>query len=175
MQTSTEPTVRLAGEQIPLMREDQIVPGAIVTGVGMTHAWQILSRMRDQLEIIKLPNAGGIQCAPSSHVLEAHGHGQVCTRCQIRRQPVADFLPRVADKPRVHVIVPAGPLMPGLPYTLYGYMIGDTLQTVSMTGAVWSTELPLIPALEVLWTLPETLRSLTEGMAPVLDTDPSDD
>lgn len=173
MQTSTEATVRLAGQQIPLLREDQIVPGAIVTGVGMTHAWQILRRTGDRLEIVKLPNTAQIQCAPDSHVMETFGHGQVCSRCQIRRQPVADFLPRVADKPRVHVIVPSGPLMPGLPYTLYGYMIGDALQTVSMTGAVWSTELPLIPALEVLWTLPETLRSLTEGL-PVASEDQSD-
>jgi len=158
MQTSRESTIILAGEQIPLLTAEQLQPGVILTGIAMAHAWRIHARREDFLELQKLPVLPLSVC--ETHQYSVVGRGQHCSRCQLRRQAVAEFLPRTADKPRVYLLQPRGALQPPQPYTLYGYMQGNTLKTVSCVDAQWTEILSLIPALHIVWTIPDALRSL---------------
>ena len=164
MQTSREMNIILAGRQVPILTGPQVEIGSIVTGIAAQAVWQVVARDGDRLDIIKLPRPVQEICT-GPHAFAPYGRGQVCSRCTLRRLNVSEFLPTAADKPRAHIIVPNGELRPVMPYTLYGYMVGDALQTVYMNGPNWSMNMALIPALEVLWTIPNELQSLA-GTAP---------
>lgn len=168
MQTSRE-RVTLAGTQVPLLREEQIVPGVLVTGVAMSHVWEVMRLERSQVFIRKLP-ATTEPCAPDAHTFAAYGRGHVCSVCQVRKQAVSEFMPKREEKARVHVITPSSALLHPMPYTLYGYLLPNgKAQTVSATNGNWDQTLPVIPTLSILWTIPESLRALTTGRYTTTD------
>lgn len=169
MQT-TRDAVQMAGTQQPLLREDQLVPGVIITGVAMSFAWELYRIDGEQLELMKLPSVSA-RCADNGHTYSPYGRGQVCARCNMRRQAISEFMPRTADKPRAHVITVPEPLQTIQPYTLYGYMVGSGLKVVSLQGTQWSEALPIVPQLHVLWTLPERLRELVGGASQIVEAE----
>lgn len=173
MQTSRE-RIELAGTQVPLLREDQLQPGVLLTGVAMSHVWEVLRLERTQVYIRKLP-ATTVPCAPDAHTFETYGRGQVCSTCQTRKQAISEFMPKREDKARVHVLQSRTPLMAPLPYTIYGYLLADgTVKTVSVnTDSNWSELLPVIPTLSIVWTIPESLRQMVRGVPSGTDTQES--
>lgn len=161
MQISKE-NIKLAGTQVPLLREDQIQPGVLLTGLAMSHIWEVLRIERRQAFIRKLPSDTNVIC--NEHAFAAYGRGHVCSVCQVRKQAVSEFMPKREEKARVHVITPTGPLVQAQPYTIYGYLLPNgTIQTVHLNGANWSMTLPIIPTLSVVWTIPESLRAMVTG------------
>ena len=176
MQTSRE-TVTLAGTQVPLLREEQIQPGVLLTGVAMTHVWEVIHVDERHAHIRKLP-ATALLCAPEAHVWTAYGRGHVCSTCQLRKQLLLEFLPKRETKARVHVLTPSSTLLPPQPYTVYGYLLPDgTAKTVSVTNGNWDHVVPVLPRLSIVWTIPESLRAMvsgqyTGGMDPVAQENP---
>ena len=158
MQTSREPNIVLAGTQVPIERPEQVVVDAIITGIALSHVWRVIDIVGTNVYVMKLPQT----TTPCSvHRFEPLGRGRTCAVCHMREAAIGEFLPTVVGKSRMHIITPNGPLQTTLPYTLYGYMQGDALQTVQLdTSGNWSQALPLIPSLEILWRLPAELQSL---------------
>lgn len=172
MQTSRE-NVTLAGTQVPLLREEQIQPGALLTGVAMAHVWEVLDVDGRQVHIRKLP-ATTVPCVSHGHLYVAYGRGQVCSVCQVRKQAISEFMPKREEKARVHVIQPRGRLIAPQPYTIYGHLLANgQVQSVSMTGGNWDQTLPVVPALSVIWTIPESLRAMVSAQ-PTEPVDPLD-
>ena len=162
MQTSRE-GMQLAGTQVPLLREEQLTPGVLLTGVAMSHVWEVLSIERNQLFIRKLP-ATTVPCRTEAHTFATYGRGHVCSACQVRKQDIVEFMPKREEKARVHVIVPRAPLQAPQPYTIYGHLLPNgTVQTVSVNGTAWDVSLPVIPSLSIVWTIPQELRSMIHG------------
>lgn len=162
MQTSREPTIQLAGAQQPITSIQQLTEGAVVTGVAMQHVWKVVATRDGDAWLQKLPQ--GPKCDPDAHTFEAYGRGRVCSRCQLRTQKLAEFLPRTEGKPRAYVIQPRGELLQPLPYTLYGTLnTSQRLETFWLADGAWNTQIPLISALHVLWTIPPALRTLLDG------------
>lgn len=162
MQTSRE-NVTLAGTQVPLLREEQIQPGVLLTGVAMTHVWEVLSVERNQVFIRKLP-ATRIVCASDAHVFATYGRGHVCSLCELRKQGIGEFMPKREEKARVHVITPSSAVLQPQPYTVYGYLLPNgTVETVHLNGTNWDRALPVIPSLSIVWTIPESLRAMVSN------------
>ena len=162
MQTSRE-NVTLAGTQVPLLREDQIQPGVLLTGVAMTHVWEVVQVESRHALIQKLP-ATTVLCAPDAHTFAAYGRGHVCSACQLRKQALIEFLPKREEKARVHVLTPSSALLQPQPYTLYAYLLADgTVKTTSVTNGQWDQALPVLPRLSIVWTIPESLRAMVSG------------
>jgi hypothetical protein len=169
MQTSRE-SITLSGTQVPLLREEQLRPGVLLTGVAMTHVWEIVGVERNQLFIRKLP-ATKVPCAAGAHVFAVYGRGHVCSACEVRKQAISEFMPKREDKARVHLITPNAAVQAPQPYTVYGYLLPDgTVKTVHKDGDTWDHPLPVIPTLSIVWTIPESLRSLISN--PVTSSDP---
>lgn len=164
MQTSREPLVELCGTQEPILRIEQLAIGAIITGVAMQYAWQVVDTRDGNAWLMQMPYDAGTICAPDAHTFQAFGRGHVCQRCRLRTQGMQEFLPRTENKPRAYVIAPTrGQIQRPQPYTLYGGLQGNVLKTVWLTSPTqWNEALPLIPALHVLWTIPPALRTLVE-------------
>lgn len=172
MQTSRE-RLELAGTQVPLLREDQIQPGVLLTGVAMSHIWEVLRIERTQVFIRKLP-ATTTPCVSDAHTFAAYGRGHVCSVCQTRKQAISEFMPKREEKARVHVIQPRNALIAPQPYTIYGYRLPDgSVKTISlMTDNTWSEALPVVPALSVVWTIPESLRRMVRDAPQTTPVDP---
>ncbi len=169
MQTSRE-HVALAGTQVPLLREEQIQPGVLLTGVAMSHVWEVVRVERTHVFIQKMP-VTAVPCAPDAHVFVAFGRGQVCSACQMRKQAMSEFLPKREDKARVHVITPSNTVMTPQPYTVYGHLLANgTVQAVHLSNGAWDRALPVIPTLSIIWTIPESLRSMVSGRFAETDT-----
>lgn len=173
METSKDTNVRLAGTQAPLLDAAQLRPGVLLTGVAGSFVWQVLELDGAILYIQKLP-ATLLPCAKDAHQLSAFGRGRVCSVCQVRAQALSDFMPKVENKARVHVITMAGELRPALPHTVYGYLLPNgTARLVHMSGGIWNETLPIVPKLGVVWTIPAELRAMVneetgpnQGTAP---------
>lgn len=164
MQTSRE-NITLAGTQVPLLREDQIQPGVLLTGVAMSHVWEVTHVEGRYAFIRKLP-ATTVLCAPDAHVWAVYGRGHVCSGCQLRKQALIEFLPKREEKARVHVLTPRSTLLQPQPYTLYAYLLADgTAKTTSVTNGQWDTALPVLPTLSIVWAIPESLRAMVSGRA----------
>lgn len=171
MQSTREPVIPLFGHQQPVVSLEQMVPGVIITGVALQHAWEIVEIRDGEVWLKRLP--ANPTLGEHRHTFQAYGRGQVCSVCNMRRQRMDEFLPRVADRPRAYVIAPQGTLLPPQPFTLYGAIGRDnTLKTCWLDGQetpAWSETLPLIPRLHILWTIPIGLRDLLNGEAPELE------
>jgi hypothetical protein len=162
MQTSRE-NVTLAGTQVPLLRDEQMQPGVLLTGVAMAHVWEVLHVHGPHVFIQKLP-AITVPCGLEAHVWAVYGRGQVCSTCQLRKQVITEFLPKREEKARVHVLTPSHALLRPQPYTLYAYLLANgTVQTTATTGGNWDRELPVLPRLSIVWTIPESLRAMVSG------------
>lgn len=160
MQTSRD-NVQLAGAQVPLLDEAQLLPGVLLTGVAMNHVWEVLDIDRRTLFIRKLP-ADRIPCR--DHTFAAYGRGQVCSICAVRSQAISEFMPKRENKARVHVITPRTALITPMPYTVYGYLLPNgTAETLHVSGTTWDKPVPIVPSLSILWTIPEDLRALVPG------------
>ncbi len=181
MQTSRETAVALCGTQEPIVRLDQLTVGSILTGIAVQYAWQIHAIRDGELWMKRLPNTE--ICRDGLHAFATVGRGQACSRCQLRRQKMEEFLPRAENKPRAYVIAPReGAIQQPQPFTLYGALSTPragqpiTLKTAWLQGGAtptWNETLPLIPALHVLWTVPQQLRELVNNAPPV--DEPVDD
>lgn len=162
MQTSRE-NITLAGTQVPLLREDQLQPGVLVTGVAMSHVWEVMGITGSSILIRKLP-ATTVPCAIAAHTFAPFGRGHVCSACEVRKQPIVDFLPKREDKARAHILTPRNTLLAPQPYTVYGFRKPNgEVQTVHVTGTTWDQALPVLPSLAVIWTIPESLRAMVSG------------
>lgn len=169
MQTSRE-NITLAGTQVPLLREDQIQPGVLLTGVAMTHVWEVLHVNERHALIQKLP-AIAVVCAPETHTFTACGRGHVCSACQVRKQALTEFLPKREEKARVHVLTPSSALLQPQLYTLYAYLLADgSVRTTSLTNGQWDIALPILPRLSIVWAIPESLRAMVSGRVAETET-----
>lgn len=181
---SSHTTITLAGEQTPLLAQDQLHEGALVTGVAASHVWEIMRRDTTHIEMRKAPTTQRYACIPelpgrmlSPHRFSVVGRGQVCTVCQMRRQEIKDLLPIKTGKARVCVITPrsSSMLLVPQPSTVYGALLGTELKLYHLNNGMWNEPLPIYPELLKIWEIPEALRSLDfpssggGGLAP-LDT-----
>lgn len=128
----------------------------------MSHVWEVMGIEHNNVLIRKLP-AEHISCQ-DAHQFAAFGRAHVCSVCQMRKQPIVDFLPKREDKARAHVIVPSSALLAPQPYTVYGYRLPNgEVRTTHITGGNWDKTLPVIPSLAIIWTIPESLRAMVSG------------
>lgn len=172
MQTSRDTGITLAGTQVPLLREDQIIPGVLMTGVAMTYVWEVHSIERGHVLIKRLPTTT-TPCHADAHMFAPYQRGQVCSSCGIRKQSILEFLPKREGKARVHLITPRSTVLRPQPYTVYGFLLPNgTAQTVHVTGDNWSQLMPIIPELGVVWSIPESLRAMVKGMPAVTTAEP---
>ena len=160
MQTAQN-TVMVAGVQTPLLTADQLEQGTIITGIAMSHLWEVLQMQAGLVFIRKVE--GPEPC--DTHMMVAYGRGHVCSRCQVRTQGIADFLPIKPGKARVHVIQPisTGCRKPEL-FTVYGGVMksGEVKLFHLAPSRVWNEALPPFPALVPVWTIPDRLRALVQ-------------
>ena len=165
MQTAQN-TVMVAGVQTPLLTAEQLEQGTIITGIAMSHLWEVLwighqDSAEKWLFIRKVE--GPEPC--DNHAMVAYGRGHVCSRCQVRKQDVKDFLPIKPGKARVHVIQPisTGCRKPEL-YTVYGGVMksGEVKLFHLAPSRIWNEALPPFPALVPVWTIPDRLRALVQ-------------
>lgn len=169
METTRDTAIQLAGTQVPLLDEAQLTSGVLLAGVAGSFIWQVIRLAGRDLLIQKLP----VVTPPCTgeHTFAPFARGHVCNRCQMRKQAVADFLPKVANKARVHVITPTSDLHQPQPHTLYGYLLPNgQAKLVHMTSNLWSETLPVVPKLSIVWTVPPALRAMMESyqnMQPV--------
>jgi hypothetical protein len=162
MQTSTD-TVTSAGIQTPVLTADQLQPGVFITGVAMAHVWEIMRHLPLGTGTVWLRKVGGAEpCAADSHQWVTYGRGQVCDRCAIRSQAVADLLPLRPEKARVYTIQPAqtGCQAPH-PYTVYAGVMGSEVRLYQLLpSGLWNVAMPLFSELVPVWTVPDALRAL---------------
>ena len=176
MQTSQD-TIVHAGVQTPLLTADQLRVGVLLTGIAMSHIWEVLEVERTHLSLIRLPKKPLCQ----THTLVSIGRGQHCITCGMRRQEIKDFLPLKPEKGRVYLITPRAPMERPEPYTVYGGITGAgaiKLYQLSAGGInltpepetyQWSEALPLFPILHKLWSIPARLRELSEATPNPVD------
>ena len=180
MQTSNEAgTERLTGfTQTPLLDAEQMVVGAIITGIVMSYVWTVTARESDTVEIERLPRPTANRCV--THDWEAYGRGYKCRHCQSRRMPVNEFTPKRENKPRAFILAPHGPIQTVRPGALYAGLIAeDDIQLVSAIEGgeqlavmgqtpppreiTWERSLPIFPKLVEIWSLPLPLTELNEA------------
>ena len=169
MQTTND-TIISAGTQTPLLKAEQLEPGLLITGIAMSHIWEIL--MVDPTHVFIRKVEGPESCVDDMHNMGVYGRGQVCSRCQARRQETKEFLPLKPDKARVHIIQPMdkGAQKPE-PFTVYGGMkkSGEVALYYLHPNGQWNTALPPFPALVRVWSIPESLRIMVKEGVPGTD------
>ncbi len=160
--------------QQPLLDASQLVPGAIITGASFSHVWEVISCQgaRADVELRKLTIGTPPLCPDGNHhLVAASGTAtfRVC-QCGYALERVAGLLPLRADTARTVVLVPSGPLVVPDAQTIYVALDGSK-QSVNSAGQ-WLHELPILPKLCALWTVPQELRGLLAGSRDTL-TDPT--
>ena len=168
MQVQAGSGVQSMGVQTPLLQQDQLSEGVIITGVAMSHVWEVKGIDREERVIIqKLPAPPVVQ-EHHRHRWETVGRGERC-ECGMRRQGVRDFLPVTSGKARVYVITPPTGVVVEvpLPLSVYMAMVGGQVKVVTVADlpapagqAVvkgWSEAVPLYPQLHRVWSVPEEL------------------
>ena len=169
MQTTQNETAILAGTQEPLMDLEQLQPGALLVGATMRHIWSVDAVNGAEITLQKLPISvinGHI------HQFTTIGKGRSCL-CGLRQQDAKDFLPASAGKPRVHVIsVSSRELSIPQKYEIYAYLRSNgEVKIVTATEGPqpvgnhddstlqWSQDLPILPVLHKVWSLPDALKA----------------
>ena len=173
MQTRRDCVISV-GQQAPLLNAEQLHVGALLTGIGMSHLWEIVEIAGSNLHIAKLPRVAPL--CEGSHTLSPLGRGSVCSRCPIRVQAMTEFLPLKPDKARVHVIVPSAPVETPVPYTVYGGLSGvnDVKLYHVMPNGQWNEPLPPYARLHKIWSIPAGLQQLAATGPTLGEVDPED-
>lgn len=175
---TSKSTITSAGVQQPLLSRSQLIPGSFLTGIAMSHVWQIMNIVDDILVIQKMPHDPTAD--HHTHTFTRQGSGEICG-CGLRKQKITDFLPIKPDKARVHVITPVDgrSLIEPKPFAIYAGVIGSEVKvyTLEADGGnsnrfQWNEALPIIPELYEIWRVPPALVAyFVENPAPNSDTE----
>lgn len=154
----TAPSRCSGATQQPLLHADQLVPGAILTGIAFSNAWEVLWRQDNDVHMRMLRHEPPALCA--EHRLQTFPTGTLrkCSVCGFAIESIAALLPSLADTPKAVVLVPTGPLVVPDRFTVYLLSTGQEVRLHDM--AAWSLEMPVIPLLHPVWSVPEELRFL---------------
>lgn len=149
------PTAPVGVTQTALLSADQLVPGAILAGEGASQVWVVerADPAANQLWLAKLGD-------PATHPT---GNPVRITYVDDGHQGVLPYQGNVA-RPKMHVLLPVGPLLPIEPLTIYGINAGDHITSVMPVNGQWeSRAMPIIPSLFKLWSLPPAVRAMLRG------------
>lgn len=145
--------------QVPLMRLDQLTPGVIFTGIAADHVHEVVSvegnTMRTKVLPHKEPERG------HTHAFTQHNN----TSCQCGVNQYADltpFLPEDGVTPKLHILVPTGPLvMPSL-FGVYLLIKADGTPMVcsKSVNAPSGMEFPIISRCVRIWELPHAAQAM---------------
>jgi len=171
MQTTKDCQIQLAGEQVPLLHQDQLRRGVYLAGPTSQHVWEIVEVKQTIVVLQKLPKQ--VPCL--EHAFVSKGQGEECV-CGLRNQPIAGDMGLLPKKPglaRIYLIIPnAIPQMPE-EFTLYAYLTeckeikivrsirGREVRGTAIAKCNWSQSLPIIPILYKVWEVPKALRDLS--------------
>lgn len=166
MQTKPDTEVgTLSGaRQVPLMRQDQIVPGAIFTGIAADHIHEVIGVNGTTMQTRYLP----ARPVEPNHTHAFTQHNNASCRCGVNQYDIAAFLPSDSKTPKVHVLMPAGPLIPVDNYSLYLLLgPGGALTIRSGQPSVRATpdadNLPVICRGLKIWGLTGAARTMLEN------------
>jgi hypothetical protein len=145
--------------------------GVIITGMAMSHLWEVKEIDREERIIIqKLPAA--IPVEHHRHHWTTVGRGEGC-ECGMRREGVKEFLPVTSGKDRVYIISAQSGVIIHQPQvmSIYMGMVGGVCKTYTMKPTAtatdapmgWSEALPLYPVLHKVWEVPEELMQYVGG------------
>ncbi len=161
MQTKPEAEVgAISGaRQVPLLRRDQLVAGAIFTGIAADHVHEVVGDIEgDTLIIQRLPRVA----QDANHTHSYTQFGNTTCACGLGRRPVAMFLPEDGTTPRGHLLIPIGPI--AVPDTCSVYLFAGPRTLVVRDGAdvapSMGNEVPIILRATKIWSLPEAARRL---------------
>ena len=174
MQVQSGSGIQSVGVQTPLLHQEQLMAGVIITGMAMSHLWEVKEIDREGRVIIqKLPTATPIE--HHRHHWTAVGRGEGC-ECGMRREGMREFLPVTAGKARVYLISAKEGSIIQQPQVMSVYMgmVGGVAKTYTMkplpavVGEIraimgWSEPLPFYPMLHKVWEVPEELRQYVRG------------
>ena len=152
--------------QQPLLDASQLVPGAIITGASFSHVWEVISCQGVDVELRKLLAVQPSPCAGDHALVRVGSSSLAVCRCGYAIERVAGLLPLRADTARAVVLVPSGPVVVPDRYTIYVALDG-TRQSMISAGQ-WTRELPILPKLCALWTVPQELRGMLAGSRDTL-------
>lgn len=167
MQTKPEAEVgTLSGaRQVPLMRADQIVPGVMFTGIAADHVHEVLSVTGTRMTTRFVP----AKPTPQDHTHAFNQHGGASCRCGVNQYEIQPFLPEDGTTPKVHLLVPVGPVQPLAPYTLYLLRMPNGNLVVKATNSrgvspspAPNADLPVIVRGARIWSLPDAARALMQ-------------
>lgn len=142
--------------QTPLTDAAQLVPGAILSGIAFNNAWEVVELRGDDVLLRKMQLHTPTAC--TSHMFSQVGSSTLrACGCGHALERVASLLPLRADTARTLVLQPTGPLVTPDVFTVY---VTEQLTIHRVVGATWPVELPIIPKMWPLWSVPEALRDL---------------
>lgn len=176
MQTKPETEVgALSGaRQVPLLRRDQIIPGALIVGIATDFAHEVISTEGDLVVVQRLPR----NPLEPGHAHAYTQHNNTTCRCGLGRRPLAtSLLPEDTTTPRWFVLTPSGPLVVPEPYSLYLLPGGRVLPVMPERGASAPTtqaglDVPLVLRAHRIWSLPQAMQRLLEDApSAVIDAD----
>ena len=174
MQSTRNEGPTLAGSQVPLLNQEQLQPGVLLTGLAARHVWELLGVEGANATMQRLPRTVIVPCCTAhAYVNNSTGRGRLCTNCGHRVQALSDLLPSVAGKAKFHIISSThGVRYTPAEYTVYAWITREgVLKTVTIKADPdghhqWSEALPIVPELHKVWTLPEALRTMPTMSGP---------
>lgn len=153
MRTSVDPIVAgMSGtRQEPLLTGDQLRPGVLLTGPTW-HSVRLVVEVRGQM--ITTTRLGAPVPFPD-HVHSSTMYGARECVCGYRRSQASTFLPTEPGLARTYMLIPRGELEVVDAHTVYADGRGSL---VVATGGQWAQQIPIVPLLWPVWTMPQALR-----------------
>lgn len=146
--------------QVPLMHRDQLVPGVIFTGIAADHVHELVSITGDRMQTQTLPR----KALDAGHAHAFTLNNNNACRCGLNNFDVPPFLPEDGTTPKVHILVPLGPLVTPNRYSIYLMTKPDG--TLVLCGGAHErpkdTEIPIITKAACVWQLPEAAQRVMQ-------------
>ena len=164
MQTTHDVNPVSAVTQEPLLHQEQLVPGLLLTSLAGNFIWRVVERAAVNTILAKYPL---LQTTTCEHHWAPDGRGQLCA-CGMRQTTIKELLPLQAGKARFHMLVPKPTAIVSTPtqHAVYAYLAeAGVIRYVTLLpmGVQWSRPMPIVPILHKIWALPMELEGFMLG------------
>lgn len=169
MQAKPEAEVgRINGaRQIPLLTADQLVPGVMFAGIASEHVHEVVSVEGEHMMVQRLPR----QVLAPGHIHAYTLYTNTTCACGLGRREVRVVLPENRTTPRVHLIVPIGPVVIPRLYSVYltvgqdgvarmRPVVGGGARVTPAPNTATNDDVPIVTKALEVWTLPDRARAL---------------